>query len=118
MKYALLVALREYAESAKAKGFWIGIFLMPVVLFLSIQAPFWLEKKATPVRYFLVVDQSGELVGPIEKRIEKSYQERVVEALGEYARKYAVTNLAPNTLPGSTEALAAIGGKEAALKKL
>ena len=31
MKYALLVAWREFAESAKAKGFWISIFLMPAL---------------------------------------------------------------------------------------
>ena len=37
MKYALLIAWREFAESIKAKGFWIGIFTMPVILFLTIQ---------------------------------------------------------------------------------
>jgi len=31
MKYAFLVAWREYAESIKAKGFWISIFLMPTL---------------------------------------------------------------------------------------
>jgi len=118
MKYALLVALREYAESAKAKGFWIGIFLMPTILFLSIQAPIWLEKKATPVRHFLIVDQSGELAGPIEKRIERDYQEKVFEAVGEYARKYAATNLNRGVLPASADAFIAAGGKEAVLKKL
>jgi len=51
-----------YVESAKAKGFWIGIFLMPAMIFLSISAPMWLEKKATPVRCFVIVDQSGTLV--------------------------------------------------------
>jgi ABC-2 type transport system permease protein len=118
MKYALLVALREYAESAKAKGFWIGIFLMPTILFLSIQAPIWLEKKATPVRNFLVVDQSGELAGPIEKRIERDYEEKMFEAVGEYARKYAGTNLNRAVFPGSADAFIAAGGKEAVLKKL
>ena len=32
MKYALLVAWREFAENAKAKGFWIGLFMMPAML--------------------------------------------------------------------------------------
>src|SRR5437764_71171 len=118
MKYAILVALREYAESAKAKGFWIGIFLMPVILFLSIQAPFWLEKKATPIRYFLLVDQSGELAAPIEKRIERNYQEKVFEAVADYGRKYAATNLARGVIPGSVEAFVTAGGKEALLSKL
>src|SRR6266852_5289405 len=59
MKYAYLVALREYIESTKAKGFWIGILIMPVIIFLSIQAPVFLEEKATPIRYWVLVDQSG-----------------------------------------------------------
>jgi len=45
MKYAFLVAWREYAENAKTKGFWIGLFLMPAILFLSAQVPIWLEER-------------------------------------------------------------------------
>jgi ABC-2 type transport system permease protein len=70
MKYALLIAWREYAESAKAKGFWISIFVMPIVIFCSIQAPILLEKKATPVRHFVIVDQSGLLAPAIRSRLE------------------------------------------------
>ena len=44
MKYAFLVAWREYAENAKTKGFWIGLFLMPAILFLSAQVPIWLQE--------------------------------------------------------------------------
>src|SRR5947207_3071398 len=90
MKYALLVALREYAESTKAKGFWISIFLMPAMLFLSIQAPIWLEQKATPVRYYVLVDQSKTLAPAIEIALEKNYQRRVLEAPGDYSRRYSV----------------------------
>src|SRR6267378_371018 len=78
MKYAFLIAWREFAESAKAKGFWIGLFIMPAILFFSIQAPIWLEQKATPVRYFVVIDQSHDLAPVIESRMEKVYQERVL----------------------------------------
>ena len=31
MRYAFLVAWREFAENAKTKGFWIGILFMPVL---------------------------------------------------------------------------------------
>jgi len=55
MKYAVLVARREYVENAKTKGFWIGMFLFPTILFLMIQVPIWLQEKATPVRYFALV---------------------------------------------------------------
>ena len=74
MRCAFLVAWREYAENAKTKGFWIGIFLLPAILFMSIQVPIWLEKKATPVRYFVLVDQSGKFSQAIESSFEKKYQ--------------------------------------------
>src|ERR1051326_6381867 len=118
MKYALLVAWREYVESAKAKGFWIGILLMPTIIFLSIQAPFWLEQKATPIRYYTIVDQSGDLGPAIETRIERTHQERVLEALREYARKNSAGNGDTNANMGSVEAFIAAGGKEAFLKQL
>jgi ABC-2 type transport system permease protein len=131
MKYALLVAWREYAESIKAKGFWISIFLMPMMLFLSIQAPIWLEQKATPVRYYVLVDQSKTLAPAIEAALEKNYQRRVLEALGDYSRRYSVpqanSSAGSNPLgldsegeanPRSTEAFIAKGGKDAALERL
>jgi ABC-2 type transport system permease protein len=93
MKYAYLVAWREYAENAKTKGFWLSLFLMPTILFLSAQVPIWLEQKATPTRHFVLVDQSGALAPVIEASLDRGYQEKVLGALREYARK--------NVLPGS-----------------
>jgi ABC-2 type transport system permease protein len=131
MKYALLVAWREYAESIKAKGFWISIFLMPMMLFLSIQAPIWLEQKATPVRYYVLVDQSKTLAPAVEAALEKNYQRRVLEALGDYSRRYSVprpnssTNSNPLGLdndgeanPRSVESFISKGGKDAAFERL
>lgn len=129
MKYAILVAWREFAESIKAKGFWISIFLMPAMLFFSIQAPMWLEQKATPVRYYILVDQSKSLAPAIESSLEKNYQRRVLEALGEYSRKYSQPNSATNPNPlgldgsgeansRSVEAFISQGGQDAALARL
>ncbi|SPE60813.1 conserved membrane hypothetical protein [Verrucomicrobia bacterium] len=89
MRYALLVAWREYAESAKAKGFWISVLLMPAILFLSIQVPILLEQKATPIRHFVLVDQSGAMAGVVNSALEKAQQKRVLEALNAYAMKNA-----------------------------
>ncbi|MGO8679006.1 MAG: ABC transporter permease [Limisphaerales bacterium] len=93
MKYAFLVAWREYAENAKTRGFWVGLFLFPLILFLSVQVPVLLERQATPVRYFVLVDPSRGLAPAIEAALEKSYQRQVLAALKEYARK----NAAPMT---------------------
>jgi len=89
MRFAFLVAWREYAENAKTKGFWLGILLVPVIIFFSVQVPIWLETKGTPTRYFVLVDQSGTLAPVIESRLEQSHQRQVLSALSEYARKYA-----------------------------
>jgi ABC-2 type transport system permease protein len=90
MKYAFLVAWREFVESAKAKGFWISLFLMPLILFLSIQVPVFLEQKATPTRYYVLLDQSGEFAPIIDGTLERNYQRQVLDALNEYAAKYSV----------------------------
>jgi hypothetical protein len=63
MRCALLVARREFAEIAKTRGFWIGMLGLPVLVLLSMQGLLWLERKATPVRYFVLLDRSGGL-GP------------------------------------------------------
>src|SRR6266536_177997 len=89
MNYAFLAAWREYAESAKAKGFWIGILMMPLMLFLTIQVPVWLEEKATPIRYFVLVDQSGNLSAAVDSALERAYQKQVIAALKHYAAKYS-----------------------------
>jgi len=71
MKYAFLVAWREYAENAKTRGFWIGLFMFPVIIFLSVNVSFLLETKATPVRHYVLVDQSGMFAAVVESRLEQ-----------------------------------------------
>ena len=132
MKYAFLVAWREYAENAKTKGFWIGIFLLPAILFLSIQVPIWLEQKATPIRYFVLVDQSGQFSAAVESGLERAYQKRVLESLRDYARKNSTPVAKPAAAvagpspwdafheanPDSVEAFIRNGGKDAFLERL
>jgi ABC-2 type transport system permease protein len=124
MKYALLVAWREFAESAKAKGFWIGLFMMPAILFLSVQVPVWLEQKAAPVRYLVIVDQTGKLAPVVKTRLEFSYQQRVLFALKEYAHKYGGPQAKTLALelgdgsPWMVDAFMNKGGETAFLKKL
>ncbi|MGA2864063.1 MAG: ABC transporter permease [Verrucomicrobiota bacterium] len=125
MRAALLVAGREYAENAKTRGFWIGLFLFPIIIFLSIQVPILLEQKATPVRYFVLVDQSGSLAPTVEAALEQSYQRQMVAGLKEYARKNlaapAVVAALDEVKEGdaqSLEAFVARGGKEFFLAQL
>jgi len=101
MKYAALVARREYVENAKTKGFWIGILTFPLVLILMIQVPVWLEKKGTPTRYFALVDQSGGMESLVLSTLGKSYQRQVKEARDEYTRKNPLqsSNQPPSSVP-------------------
>jgi len=118
MKYALLVAWREYAESAKTKGFWISIFMLPVALFLSIQVPILLQEKATPTRYYVLVDQSGEYESILSSALERVYQTKVSEALNDYIRKNCQPGYTENDGATSVEALLKNGGYEVFLNSI
>lgn len=89
MKCALLVAAREYAENVKTKGFWIGIILLPILMIAGIQVPRLLRERATPTRYFALVDQSAELGEIIDAAVERHHARRVMRALAEHTRKHA-----------------------------
>ncbi len=89
MRSAFLVAWREYVENAKTKGFWIGLFIFPAILFLAIQIPVFLEKKGTPARHFVIVDQSGQFEMTIDDALETRHQRRVLQELNDYVRKHA-----------------------------
>jgi ABC-2 type transport system permease protein len=89
MKCALLVAAREYAENVKTKGFWVGVILMPILMIAGVQVPRLLRERATPTRYFALVDQSGELGTIVDAAVERHHARRVMRALAEHARKHA-----------------------------
>ena len=85
MRYAFLVAWREFAENAKTKGFWIGILIVP----LMIWASFWVGRvieKTKSVRHFVLVDQSEELEGAIDAALERHYQREVLKEFGSWVQ--------------------------------
>lgn len=89
MRYAFLVARREFLENARTKGFWIGLFLFPVILFLSGFVPRVLEKRATPTRHFVLIDQTGEFESVVQSRLERLHQRKLLQALTEHVMKWA-----------------------------
>ena len=86
MRYAFLIAWREFAETLKTKGFWIGIALFPAIIVLTVQIPRLIEKKGIPTRHFVLVDQTGELAPVIRSTLAASEQRRQEEALRSFAR--------------------------------
>ncbi len=84
MKRAWRVAVREYLENAKTKGFWIGIALFPVMIVVFSQVPQFLEDKAVPTRHYTIVDRSGEFGGFVTRTIESRNRKREFEAFLKY----------------------------------
>ena len=121
MRYMLLIALREFAENAKTKGFWIGIFMLPLIMAIGIGVSGSLAR-AEPSRYFVVVDKSGAFAEPIEHSIEWAHQRSVLQALGQYVRanlragQYPDIDLSGNQT--AVETFIAAGGKNVYLARL
>jgi ABC-2 type transport system permease protein len=97
MRFALLVALREYAENVRTKGFWIGIFVFPVLLWISFSAGEWIQKTIS-VRNFVVVDASGELGPAIDRALERLQRRKEFAALNEWARRNQATKITAEDL--------------------
>ena len=116
MKYIFLIAWREYSENARTKGFWLGLLLVPLIFFLSIQVPVWLQKKGTPTRYYVLVDQSGSLAPVIEAKLDRAHQQQVLNALNDYSRKHVTGANAPR--PPSLDQFINQGGETAYLEKI
>src|SRR5688572_2089498 len=91
MRYAFLVAWREFAENAKTKGFWIGLLIFPLVIWISFSAGTLIEKTKS-VRHFVLVDQSEELEGAIDAALERYYQREVFEDFGSWVQKNTETS--------------------------
>lgn len=109
MRYTLLIALREFAVNAKTKGFWIGIFMFPLIIAIAIGVTGWLDR-AEVSRHFVVVDQSGAFAEPIERALERAHQRAVLQAAGRYVRQ----NLrAEQRTPPDLAAIPADGGPPA-----
>lgn len=124
MRNAFLVAFREYIENAKTKGFWIGILMLPVTLFLSFQVPAMLEKRGAPTRYFVVADLSGGMEKVIDAALEQQYQHDLLQALNQYARENTSGRDNPiwrefgDESPAGVEKFLAAGGREAYFRRL
>lgn len=75
MKYAIRIALREFGEHVRTKGFIIGLVLFPVLLFAGFRVPAILDKISKPTRAFAVIDPTGEFTSIIDAAIERDWQE-------------------------------------------
>ena len=63
----LLIAQREYLETVRTKTFWIGIFIVPVLIGISIGVGALLKKFKEVQRYAVVSLDDGSLAARAEK---------------------------------------------------
>lgn len=89
MKRLWRVAVREYLENAKTKGFWIGILLFPVMILVFSQVPQFLEDKAVPTRNYIVIDRSDEFGEFVDAATEVRNRKREFDALVKHIQKHA-----------------------------
>jgi ABC-2 type transport system permease protein len=95
MRKAFLVAQREILEQLKTKGFWIGIFLFPILIVLSVAGPVFLERQKS-IRTYAVQDSSGWLADAVEREAAVSDTRRLLlEAQRREMTKKDVEKLPP-----------------------
>ena len=77
MRFIFLVACREYIENARTKGFWIGLCMFPMIIFVSVKVSILLETKGMPVRYYVMVGSNRvSLLAMSSSHLERSWQPR------------------------------------------
>ncbi len=103
MRYLWLVGWREFMENARTKGFWLGIFLFPVIILVSGSLPVLLAKKGVSTRHYVLIDQAGEFAPLIRDSLDRRRASEIDEALTSFARRSpAPAALAPYVTPGSS----------------
>lgn len=83
MKMISLIAQREYAENVKTKGFWLTIAIFPIIF----AGMYFLQSalsRATPERYFILIDQSGQYEQAVATAIEREHQRRILQEFVNY----------------------------------
>lgn len=78
MKMIRLIAWREYMENVQTKGFWLTVMIFPVIFI----AMFFLTtalNNATPTRYYLLIDQSGQYEQAVATAIAREHQRRIMQ---------------------------------------
>ncbi|MFN0058928.1 MAG: ABC transporter permease [Planctomycetota bacterium] len=88
MRNLFLVAQREFSDNVKTKGFWLGLFVVPLIVTVSVGVGKFLEQ-TKPTRHFVIVDQSGAFGAVVERSLERIHVRDVFRALQNYAQENA-----------------------------
>ena len=106
MRKTLLIAQREIVAQLKTKGFWIGIFLFPIIIVASIGIPVMLERNKA-VRSYAVRDSSGWLARAVDSAANAGDTRRLLLE----AQRRQVTAKNVDALPPVLQTLAPVVAK-------
>lgn len=98
MRVILLIALREYAENVKTRGFWLGVLLVPVV-FAGIFLFSARLADSSPTRHYVLIDQSGDYAEAVQSAISREHQRRVLLEFVRYLQQNRRADAAPSSMP-------------------
>jgi len=83
MNMVRLIAWREYVENVRTKGFWVTILIFPLI-FIVMYFLMSALSRATPTRYYILIDQSGQYEQAVEIAIEREHQRRILQSFVTY----------------------------------
>lgn len=87
MRVIWLIALREYIENVRTRGFWIGVLLIPVIFAGIFLFSARLADTAL-VRHYVLIDQSGQYEDAVESAIQREHQRRTLQAFARYIQEH------------------------------
>lgn len=88
MRRILLVAVREFMENVRTKGFWLGVIVLPIMLVAAFEIPVILEERGSPTRYFILADRDGSFESVVDESLDRLQQWRLLQSLNEYASEW------------------------------
>ena len=98
----LLVAQREYIENIRTKTFWIGIFIVPVLIAAAMGVGVLLQKFKEVQRYAVVDLGDGDLAA----RAEREFRAKDVKVMFELGAELMKAASAEDADPALKELLA------------
>lgn len=104
MNMISLIAVREFMENVRTKGFWVGILMFPLMLIAIVFLQTTLSS-STPTRFYLLVDQSGEYEQAVATAIERAHQQRLLQEFVSYLLQHRKESNFEQTAANATSAV-------------
>jgi ABC-2 type transport system permease protein len=125
MSNILLVALRDFLQVVRTRGFMVTLLIMPLAIGVSITVSTRFAPNNSVA--YAIVDASGRYGPGVERRLEMDYQREVLRNLSTYVDRWKLTSVDPAApwahrgawaLDAEVARFIAIGGAPAATKRL